>query len=78
MWEVEKMKKWLGCVLMAALLLTALCAPALAAADGNTTYRVAYCSFDPGPYEVTMGTTCEARIYYGKSSFWFYLFGLDL
>lgn len=46
-------------------------------ADGNTTYRVAYCSFDPGPYEVTMGTTCEARIYYGKSSFWFYLFGLD-
>ena len=47
-------------------------------ADGNTTYRVAYCSFDPGPYEVTMGTTCEARIYYGKSSFWFYLFGLDL
>jgi multidrug resistance efflux pump len=46
-------------------------------ADGATTYRVAYCSFDPKGFDITMGTTCEARIYYGKSAFWFYLFGLD-
>lgn len=45
--------------------------------EGRETYRVAYCSFDPGTYSVPPGTTAEAQIYYGRSSLWSYLFGLD-
>jgi len=46
--------------------------------EGSSTYRVAYCSFDAGDYSIPPGTTAEARIYYGRSSLWFYLFNLDL
>lgn len=45
--------------------------------EGQSTYRMAYCSFDPGEYVIPPGTTAEARIYYGHSSFWSYLFNLD-
>ncbi len=45
--------------------------------DGNSTYRVAYCTFSPGEYVIPPGTTAEARIYYGKSCLWLYLFNLD-
>ncbi|MFH1476251.1 MAG: HlyD family efflux transporter periplasmic adaptor subunit [Verrucomicrobiota bacterium] len=45
--------------------------------DGQATYRVAFCSFDPQTYAVPPGTTAEARIYYGKTCLWFFLFGLD-
>lgn len=45
--------------------------------DGNSTYRVAYCSFDAGERVIPPGTTAEARIYYGKSCLWFYLFNVD-
>lgn len=47
-------------------------------ADGQNTYRVAYCSFASGEYVIPPGTTAEARIYYGKSCLWFYLFNVDL
>jgi len=47
-------------------------------ADGLKTYRVAYCSFDAGEHIIPPGTTAEARIYYGKSCLWFYLFNVDL
>ena len=47
-------------------------------ADGSSTYRVVYCSFDPGEHVIPPGTTAEARIYYGKSCLWFYLFNVDL
>ena len=40
--------------------------------------RLAYCSFDAGDREIPPGTTAEARIYYGKSCLWLYLFNLDL
>ena len=46
--------------------------------DGNSTYRVAYCTFSPGNNVIPPGTTAEARIYYGKSCLWLYLFNLDL
>lgn len=46
--------------------------------DGNSTYRVAYCSFNAGDKVIPPGTTAEARIYYGKSCLWFYLFNIDL
>ncbi len=41
---------------------------------GDMSYRVAYCSFDAQGLEIPPGTTAEARIYYGTSCFWFYLF----
>lgn len=47
-------------------------------AEGQTTYRVAYCTFDPRDYPVQPGTTGEARVYYGRSCLWFYLFNVDL
>lgn len=47
-------------------------------ADGQNTYRVAYCSFAPGEHVIPPGTTAEARIYYGKSCLWFYLFNVNL
>ena len=45
--------------------------------DAGKTYRVAYCDFDPRGLNVPPGTSAEARIYYGRTSFWLYLFGLD-
>ena len=45
--------------------------------EGQSTYRMAYCSVDPGEYILPPGTTAEARIYYDRSSFWSYLFNLD-
>ena len=45
--------------------------------DANNNYRVAYCNFDPGEYVIPPGTTAEARIYYGKSCLWLYLFNID-
>ena len=47
-------------------------------ADGKSTYRMAYCDFEAGDLHIPPGTTAEARIYYGKSSFWLYLFNIDL
>ncbi|MFA7158358.1 MAG: efflux RND transporter periplasmic adaptor subunit [Kiritimatiellia bacterium] len=44
--------------------------------EGQQTYRVVYCSFDPRNFNVPPGTTAEAKIYYGKTCFWFFLFGL--
>jgi HlyD family secretion protein len=44
--------------------------------EGQQTYRVAFCSFDPQKYNVPPGTTAEARIYYGKTCLWFYLLGV--
>ncbi len=46
-------------------------------ADGKSTYRVAYCSFSPGKYDVDPGTTAEARIYWGYTPLWFYLLGIE-
>ena len=46
-------------------------------AEGQKTYRVAYCSFDAGGHDVPPGTSAEAKIYYGRSCLWFYLFGVD-
>lgn len=46
-------------------------------AEGRTTYRVAYCTFDPRGHTIPPGTTAEARIYYGRSCLWFYLFNVD-
>lgn len=45
--------------------------------DEQRTYRIAYCSFDPGNRIIPPGTTCEARIYYGKSNLWKFIFGID-
>jgi membrane fusion protein (multidrug efflux system) len=47
-------------------------------AEGKTTYRVAYCSFDPQGHAIQPGTTAEARLYYGRSCLWFYLFNIDI
>ena len=44
--------------------------------EGQQTYRVAFCSFDAQNYKVPPGTTAEAKIYYGKTCFWFFLLGL--
>jgi len=44
--------------------------------EGQQTYRVAFCSFDPQHYKVPPGTTAEAKIYYGKTCLWFFLIGL--
>jgi len=45
--------------------------------EGQKTFRVAYCSFDPGEYVVMPQTSADARIYYGRSCFWKFLFGID-
>jgi multidrug efflux pump subunit AcrA (membrane-fusion protein) len=47
-------------------------------AEGRKTYRVAYCNFDDQGFVIPPGTTAEARIYYGRSCLWFYLFNIDL
>jgi membrane fusion protein (multidrug efflux system) len=47
-------------------------------AEAKTTYRVAYCSFDPQGHDIQPGTTAEARLYYGRSCLWFYLFNIDI
>lgn len=46
-------------------------------AEGQRTYRIAYCSFDPQGHAVPPGTSAEAKIYYGSSCLWLYVFGLD-
>lgn len=45
--------------------------------DGDSSYRMAYCSFDPGEYTIQPGATAEARIYYARSSFWSFLLNLE-
>ena len=45
-------------------------------ADGQKTYRVAYCDFNPGRRQVSPGTSAEARVYYGKVNLWRYLVDL--
>ena len=47
-------------------------------AEGRKTYRVAYCDFDEQGRVIPPGTTAEARIYYGRSCLWFYLFNVDV
>lgn len=44
--------------------------------EGQQTYRIAFCSFDPKNYKVLPGTTAEARIYCGRTCLWFFLLGL--
>jgi len=46
-------------------------------AEGKVTYRRAYCDFDSQDLDIQPGTTAEARIYYGSSCLWFYLFNID-
>ena len=43
---------------------------------GDSTYRTVYCSFDSQGLEIPPGTTAEARIYYGTTNFWLFLFNL--
>ena len=45
-------------------------------AEGQKTYRVAYCSFDPDHHRVPPGTTAEVQINIGTSNFWASLLGL--
>ena len=45
--------------------------------EGNTSYRVAYCSFDPRTYTVQPGTTAQVEIECGTVNLWFFLLGLD-
>ena len=45
-------------------------------AEGNQTYRVVYCSFDPVDVPVPPGTTADAQIYVGRSSIWRSIFDL--
>ncbi len=47
-------------------------------AEGQNTYRVAYCNFEADTHLIPPGTTAEARIYYGKSCLWLYVFNVDL
>lgn len=42
--------------------------------EGDSFYRVAYCSFDRVGRDVAPGTSTEARIRYGRSNLWLYLF----
>ena len=45
-------------------------------AEGNQTYRVIYCPFDPQGLPVPPGTTADAQVYVGRSSIWRSLFDL--
>lgn len=45
--------------------------------DGQTNYRVAFCSFDARGHIVPPGTTAEAMINCGKTCLWFFLLGLE-
>lgn len=45
--------------------------------EGDSTYRVAYCTFSNMGYTVPPGTTAEARIRYDESSLWLFLLGID-
>ena len=45
-------------------------------AEGNQTYRVIYCPFDPVDVVVPPGTTADAQIRVGRSSVWRALFDL--
>jgi len=44
--------------------------------EGQSTYRVAHCTFNARGRPVPPGTTAEAHVYYGKTCLWFYLFGM--
>ena len=44
--------------------------------EGQQTYRVVFCSFDPKDYNVPPGTTVEAKIYCGRTCLWFFLLGV--
>ena len=45
--------------------------------DGAGLYRVVYCGFDRKGLPIPPGTSAQARIHYGRSSLWLYLFGID-
>lgn len=45
--------------------------------EGQFSYRVAYCDFSPAPFNVPPGAGADVRIYYGRSSLWLFLLGLD-
>jgi len=45
--------------------------------EGQTSYRVVYCSFAPGHYTVPPGTTAEVEINWGRVNFWVFLLGLE-
>ncbi|MDT8391165.1 MAG: efflux RND transporter periplasmic adaptor subunit [Lentisphaeria bacterium] len=45
--------------------------------DGEKNYRVAYCSFDSRGMAISPGTTAQARIYYGASNLWSWIFGME-
>lgn len=45
--------------------------------EGQTGYRVAYCSFDPQGRVVPPGATAEARVYCGRTRLWLFLMGLE-
>ncbi|NQU39379.1 MAG: efflux RND transporter periplasmic adaptor subunit [Lentisphaerae bacterium] len=44
--------------------------------DNTRTYRMAYCTFEPGLHRVLPGTSAEARVTVGRSSLWAWLFGV--
>ncbi|MDD5705132.1 MAG: HlyD family efflux transporter periplasmic adaptor subunit [Kiritimatiellae bacterium] len=44
--------------------------------DGQQTYRVIYCPFDPRGLEVPPGTTADAQVRVGRASIWQILFDL--
>ncbi|NLL82876.1 MAG: HlyD family efflux transporter periplasmic adaptor subunit [Lentisphaerae bacterium] len=44
--------------------------------DGSQSYRVIYCSFDPKGREIQPGTTADAEIKVGRTSFWEALLGM--
>ncbi len=46
-------------------------------AEGQKRFRVVYCDFNPGTTVVPPGTTAEAKIFYGKSALWFFLFSVE-
>jgi multidrug resistance efflux pump len=45
--------------------------------DGTDLYRVVYCEFDGKGLPILPGTSAQARIFYGRSNLWLYLFGVD-
>ena len=42
--------------------------------SGDNFYRIAYCSLDRNGRDVAPGTSAEARIRYGRSNLWLYIF----
>ena len=45
-------------------------------ADGQQTYRMAYCRFDPRGHVIPPGASTDARITVARVPFWFWLFGI--